>query len=447
MPGTTNGPKRVVIMGAAGRDFHNFNTVFRDNPAYRVVAFTAAQIPDISDRRYPASLAGDLYPDGIPIVPESDIGLLIDAEAVDDVFLSYSDMRHEDVMHMASTVLAQGANFGFLGPNATMLKASIPVISVCAVRTGVGKSALSRHILKWLINEGRKVAVVRHPMPYGDLEKQAVQRFANYQDLDEAEATVEEREEYEPYINIGASIHAGVDYARVLEQAESDADVLIWDGGNNDLPFFRPDLHIVMVDALRPGHETAYHPGEANLRMADLIVINKVDGARPANLEAILRTVQRVRPGVHVIQGDMKVTVSDPGLIFGKSVVIVGDGPTLTHGDMRSGAGVVAAKEHGAAEIVSARPYAVGSLAEVFEQFAHLDQEIPAMGYSEGQLNELGESIRRTPGDVVLDATPVKLNRLIRLDRPVVDIDYEFQERGNALPVILEDFAERFLDV
>jgi len=439
-------PRRVVILGAAGRDFHDFNTVFRDDPSSRVVAFTAAQIPDITDRRYPPSLAGDLYPDGIAIVPESELEALIQREEINQVCLCYSDLSHADVMHKASRTLAAGAGFEMLGPNATMLRASVPVISVCAVRTGVGKSALSRFIVRWLRDRGFRVSAVRHPMPYGDLEKQVAQRFDSSAALDEADVTIEEREEYEPYIAMGATVFAGVDYARVLELAQQDADVLVWDGGNNDLPFFRPDLHLVMLDAHRPGHEIAYHPGEANFRMADVVVVNKIDTAPAENVEALLERAAAMKPEAPLVRGALELRTSAPDAIRDARVVIVGDGPTLTHGGMASGAGSVAARRFGAGEIVDARPFAIGTLAETFRQFPHLRDEIPAMGYSAQQIRDLEETLGRTPAEVVIDATPADLSRRIHVDQTIVNVDYEFAERGEILSTVLEDFGNRFLE-
>ena len=437
-------PARVVIMGAAGRDFHNFNVVFRDNPAFRVVAFTAAQIPDIAGRRYPPSLAGPLYQEGIPIHPEDDLPALIEKEQVDWVYLSYSDLAHVEVMHRASIALAAGASFGLLGPAATMLTAAVPVLSVCAVRTGVGKSPLARHIVRWLRNRGHGVVAIRHPMPYGDLERQAVQRFAADEDLNTAQATIEEREEYEPYLRMGAVVYAGVDYARVLAAAEQEADVLVWDGGNNDFPFLRPDLQIVLLDAHRPGHELTYHPGETNLRMADVLIVNKVDSAPSAGVEQVIATARAVRPGVPVLLGELEVSVDRPELVRGRRVAIVEDGPTLTHGGMAAGAGTVAAERLGAT-MVDARPYAVGAIADVFREFPHLRGEIPAMGYSGGQIADLQTTLQQINADVVLDATPVDLTRLITVAMPIVDVRYEFRERGNELPGILERFERRIV--
>jgi predicted GTPase len=438
-------PTRILIMGAAGRDFHDFNTRFRNDTSSRVIAFTATQIPDIADRRYPPGLAGALYPDGIPIHPEAELEELIQRERIDQVYFSYSDLPHAEVMHRASIVLAAGAGFGLLGPDTTMLRASVPVISVCAVRTGVGKSALSRFIIGWLRDQGFRVCAVRHPMPYGDLEKQAVQRFANYEDLDAAETTIEEREEYEPYIAMGATVFAGVDYAAVLSQAETDVDVVLWDGGNNDLPFFRPDLHFVMLDAHRPGHETTYHPGEANFRMADVIVINKVDSAPRENVEELLARAKAMRPDADIVQGTLDLRIEDPDVIRGARVVIVGDGPTLTHGGLATGAGSVAANRFGAAKVIDARPFAVASLAETFARFPHLGPEVPAMGYSADQIRDLEATLRRVPADIVLDATPAALSRRVRLDKPIINVEYAFAERGNVLPAVLGRFKDEFL--
>jgi predicted GTPase len=438
-------PARAVILGAAGRDFHNFNTVFRDDPSCVVVAFTAAQIPGIAGRRYPPSLAGERYPDGIPIHAEDELPSLIARERVGWVFLAYSDLAHEEVMHKASIALAAGASFALLGPDATMLKASVPVLSVCAVRTGAGKSPLSRHIVRWLAGRGHRVVVVRHPMPYGDLEAQAVQRFARYEDLDAAHATIEEREDYEPHLEQGVVVFAGVDYARVLEAAQREADVIVWDGGNNDFPFFRPDLHVVVLDAHRPGHELAYHPGETNLRMADVLVVSKVDSAPAENVERVIANARRTRPEAPVLLAALEVGVDEPQRIAGKRVVVVEDGPTLTHGGMAFGAGTVAARRYGAAEVVDARPFAVGAVAEAFRAFPHLQGEVPAVGYGERQVADLEATLSAVPADVVLDATPVALRRLLRLDKPIVEVSYRFEERGEELPKILERFEREGL--
>jgi predicted GTPase len=444
-PGGGLTPERVIIMGAAGRDFHNFNTVFRDNPAYQVVAFTAAQIPNIAGRHYPASLAGRLYPDGVPIHPEERLAEMIAEQCVDWVYLSYSDLPHVEVMHVASTVLAAGANFGLLGPRETMLQAAVPVIAVCAVRTGAGKSPLSRHVARWLQARGHRVVAIRHPMPYGDLERQAVQRFACLDDLDAADATVEEREEYEPFVEAGVVVYAGVDYARIVRTAEPEADVIVWDGGNNDFPFVRPDLHVVVLDALRPGHELAYHPGETNFRMADVLVVAKVGSAPAEHVEAILANARTVRPTAPIVLADLDIVADGPELIVGKRVVVVEDGPTLTHGGMATGAGTVAAERFGADEIVDPRPHAVGSLAETFHAFPHLTRAIPAMGYSPSQLRDLEATLRAIPADAIIDATPANLDRLITLGTPIIDVRYEFRERGDTFRHLLEAFEHDVL--
>jgi predicted GTPase len=435
-------PRRVVIMGAAGRDFHDFNVRFRDDPDSRVVAFTAAQIPDIADRRYPPSLAGPRYPEGVPIRREAELAALIRAEDVDEVLFSYSDLSHAEVMHRASIALAAGADFRLLAPASTMLRAERPVVAVCAVRTGVGKSAVSRYVVAGLRDRGLRISAVRHPMPYGDLERQAVQHFATLEDLARAEATIEEREEYEPYLAMGASVFAGVDYARILERAQRDADALLWDGGNNDVPFYRPDLHLVLVDAHRPGHELAYHPGETNLRMADAIVINKVDTADPKRVDEMRRHLEALRPGIPIVLGEMPVVTREPEAIRGARVVIVGDGPTLTHGGMATGAGSVAARACGAAEIVDARSFAVGSIAQAYAAFPHLGPELPALGYGPAQVRDLEETLRRTPCDVVIDATPACLRSRVRIDTPIVEVDYHFSPRGDVLDGLLDRFAE-----
>jgi len=427
-------------MGAAGRDFHNFNMVFRDDPSWTVVAFTAAQIPDIADRRYPAALAGPRYPSGIPIYPESELTALIAGERVGWVFLCYSDLSHLDVMHKASAVLAAGANFSLLGPAATMVKSTVPVISVCAVRTGTGKSALSRYIVRRLRGRGRRVVAIRHPMPYGDLEKQVLQRFATQKDLDDMQVTIEEREEYEPYIEIGATVYAGVDYGRIVAAAQQEADVIVWDGGNNDFPFVRPDLQLVLADPLRAGHELAYYPGETNVRMADVLVLSKVGSASQSQIDEVLGNLRSLRPGRPIVLADLEVRVDRPEPIAGKRVVVVEDGPTLTHGGMAAGAGTIAARQFGAAEVIDARPYAVGSLAAAYRAFPHLQGEIPALGYSAAEVADLKETLRRVPADTIVDATPVNLARLMVLDKPVVDVGYEFSPRGSELDEILDIF-------
>src|SRR6185436_6162166 len=393
--------RRVLIMGAAGRDFHNFNTVYRDDPETQVVAFTATQIPFINDRRYPASLAGALYPDGIQIYDESELVRLIREFAVDDVVFSYSDVSHEYVMHEASTVMAAGANFVLLGPNATMLQPTVPTVAVTAVRTGVGKSQTTRAVAGALKDAGKRVVAVRHPMPYGDLAEQAVQRYAELADLDRYRCTIEEREEYEPHIASGTVIYAGVDYGAILEQAQAECDVLLWDGGNNDLPFYRPNVWIALVDPLRVGHELRYHPGETNLRGADVILINKMDSATPEQVEQLERTIAQTNPTATVAKANSRVTADDPDAIAGKRVLVVEDGPTLTHGEMKIGAGVVAAQRLGAAEIVDPRPWAIGTIAETFERY-DVGHVLPAMGYSDGQLAEMEKIISSADVDVVV---------------------------------------------
>ena len=423
----------VVIMGAAGRDFHNFNVVFRSDPRYRVVAFTAAQIPNIAGRTYPHELAGEHYPDGIPIVPEEKLETVIEAHAVDQVVFAYSDVSHEQVMHQASRALAAGADFRLLGPRSTMLRSCKPVISICAVRTGAGKSPLARMLAAWATEQGYRVAVVRHPMPYGDLAKQAVQRFAGLGDLDEAACTIEEREEYEPHLRQGAVVFAGVDYERILRQAESEADVILWDGGNNDLPFYKSDLEIVLVDPHRAGHELRYFPGEVNLLRADVIVITKVDTADPQKVEAVRRTIRSANPNAPVVESTMPLTVDDASAVRGKRVLVIEDGPTVTHGGMAYGAGVLAAMQFGAALVVDPRPAAVGSLRETFRANPHLDRLLPAMGYGAEQILDLEQTVNRTDCDLVLIATPVDLRRLISIRQPTCRVWYEFRESSGKL--------------
>ena len=422
-------PRRVLIMGAAGRDFHDFNVVYRDDPRYEVVAFTATQIPFIADRRYPAELAGPRYPHGIQIHDEGELTDLIRKLDVDEVVFAYSDVSHEYVMHKASEVLAAGASFQLLGSNATMLYAKVPVVAVCAVRTGCGKSQTTRYIADLLRREGRRVVAVRHPMPYGDLVAERVQRFARIEDLDHANVTIEEREEYEAHILAGTVVYAGVDYGAILEQAQRECDVLLWDGGNNDLPFYRPDLHITVVDPLRAGHERTYHPGETNLRMADVVLINKVGTAEPDQVAAVEASIRELNPAAMVIKADSAITLSEPQLVEGKRVLVIEDGPTLTHGGMKFGAGVVAAQAAGAAEIVDPRPYAKGTLAEVFERY-DVGPVLPAEGYSPAQLGELEETIAATPCDTVVIGTPIDLRHVIRLTRPAVRVTYELEEMG-----------------
>lgn len=419
-------------MGAAGRDFHNFNTVFRDNDSYEVVAFTATQIPDIEGRRYPPSLAGELYPDGIPIVPEKRLNEMIKEEGIHEVVFSYSDITHEYVMHKASEVIAAGADFILLGNNETMLKARLPVISVCATRTGAGKSQTTRKICEYMNEKGTDLVTVRHPMPYGDLEKQSVQRFATYEDLDRHECTIEEREEYEPYINKGMVIYAGVDYGAILREAEKEGDILVWDGGNNDTPFYRSDMHIVVLDPHRVGHETKYHPGEANLKMADICIINKCDSAEEEDIQELEENIKRENPDAEIIRANSPIKVTDPEAVKGKSVIVVEDGPTVTHGEMSFGAGKLAAEKYGARELVDPRDSAAGSIKETFEKNPHLGKVLPAMGYSQEQIKDLEKTIKDSDADIVLTGTPIDLNRVLDVDKPLVHVTYELevQEEG-----------------
>lgn len=420
--------KTVLILGAAGRDFHNFNVFFRQNLDYQVVAFTATQIPDIAGRRYPAVLAGRLYPDGIPIFEEKDLESLIEDYSVDVVVFSYSDISHQNLMHLASRAGAAGADFWLLGPEHSQIASRVPVISVCAVRTGCGKSPVSRLVAAELRKHGRKPVVIRHPMPYGDLAVQAVQRFATLEDLDLQQCTIEEREEYEPHICEGTVVYAGVDYEKILHQAEKEADVILWDGGNNDTPFYKSDLEIVVVDPHRPGHELSYYPGEVNLRRADVLVINKVDTAQQHDIETVRQNIRLNNPRASVCEMACRVTVKDPELVRGKRVLVVEDGPTLTHGEMPYGAGVVAARQCGASELVDPRPYAVGSIRGTYERYQHLTSLLPAMGYSDMQRHELEETIRRTPCDLVIVATPIDLARTIKVERPNLRVTYAVEE-------------------
>jgi predicted GTPase len=423
--------KNIIIMGAAGRDFHDFNVYFRDNDTYRVVAFTATQIPDIADRKYPAELAGRLYPDGIPIHPEEDLTSLIAKHDVREVYFAYSDVSHDYVMHRASQVMAAGASFVLLGPCETMIKSRRPLISVCAVRTGSGKSQTSRKVALLLKEKGRKVAVIRHPMPYGDLVKQKVQRFAAYEDLDKYECTIEEREEYEPHINKGIIVYAGVDYQAILDQAEKEAEVILWDGGNNDFPFYVADLEIVVVDPHRAGHELLYYPGETNFRRADVLVINKMDTAPKEKIEVVLENIRRVNPDATVIRANSPITAPDGAEITGKRVLVIEDGPTVTHGGMAYGAGVVAARKYKAAEIIDPRPFAVGTIKETFAKYTHLDRVLPAMGYGEKQIRELGETINAADCDLVVSGTPIDLRRLVKTNKKLIHVSYELEEQGS----------------
>lgn len=434
--------KKVLIMGAAGRDFHNFNTYFRDNEEYQVVAFTATQIPDIEGRTYPAELAGELYPEGIPIYPEEQLMALIQEHDIDQVVFAYSDVPHEYVMHKASTVLAAGADFRLMGLKTTQLKSSKPVVSICAVRTGSGKSQTTRRVSLILRDMGYKIAAIRHPMPYGDLAKQAVQRFAELADLDKHDCTIEEREEYEPHINNGVIVYAGVDYERILRQAEEEADIIIWDGGNNDLPFYQADINIVVADPHRPGHERTYHPGEANARMADVFVINKVDTADREDILQVSESLRDLNHRALIIEGASPLIVENPGAIQGKRVLVVEDGPTLTHGEMAYGAGWVAARRFGAAEIVDPRPFAVGSIVEVYQKYPTTGDVLPAMGYGDQQIKELEQTIRNADVDLVVIGTPIDLSRILKIDKPTQRVQYELQEIGK--PTLADLLADRF---
>jgi len=423
-------PVRTIIMGAAGRDFHNFNVFFRGNPDYEVVAFTATQIPDIEGRTYPAELAGERYPNGIAIYPENDLIRLIKELQVDQVVFAYSDVQHQYVMHKASLVMAAGADFRLMGLNTTQLKSTKPVVSVCAVRTGSGKSQTSRRVSKILRDMGFRVAAIRHPMPYGNLVRQAVQRFADYHDLEVNDCTIEEREEYEPHLDNGVIVYAGVDYEKILRQAEQEVDIILWDGGNNDFPFYKSDFHIVIADPHRPGHEMTYHPGETNARMADVFVINKVDTASAENVIQVREHLVWLNPSAVVIEAASPLFVDDPEAIRGKRVLVVEDGPTLTHGEMAYGAGWVAARRFGAAQIVDPRPYAVGSISQTFAKYPGTGAVLPAMGYGEKQTKELEETINRAEADLVIIGTPIDLNRLIQINKPAQRVRYELQEIG-----------------
>ncbi|MGB8781269.1 MAG: cyclic 2,3-diphosphoglycerate synthase [Candidatus Bathyarchaeia archaeon] len=434
---------RVIIMGAAGRDFHNFNVYFRNNDAYEVVAFTATQIPGIGGRNYPPELAGSRYPDGIPIYQEEELPKLIRDYDVDQVVFAYSDVSHEYVMHKASIVLANGADFRLMGPKTTMLKAKVPVIAVCAVRTGSGKSQTSRQVGKILKSKGLNVVAIRHPMPYGDLTKQVCERFASYEDLDRYDCTIEEREEYEPHIDNGIIVYAGVDYEKILREAEEEADVIVWDGGNNDMSFYKPDLFIVLADPHRAGHELAYHPGEANLRMADVIIINKVDTADPQKVKLVKENIKLVNPNAMVLEAASPITADKPEAVRGKRVLVIEDGPTITHGNMPYGAGVIFAQKFGAGAIVDPRPYAVGSIKEAYEKYRHLGAVLPALGYGGKQVAELKETIDRTPCDVVVIGTPIDLRRVIVIKQPTVRVKYELKVLG---PVSLEHVLDEFIE-
>ena len=404
---------KVIIMGAAGRDFHNFNVFFRNNDTYEVMAFTATQIPGIEGRTYPTELAGPNYPNGIPIYPEEELPKLIKKHDIDQVVFAYSDISHENVMHKASLVMANGADFRLMGPKTTMVKSKVPIVSVCAVRTGSGKSQTSRMVAKILKSKGLRVAAIRHPMPYGDLREQIWQRFASYDDLNKHKCTIEEREEYEPHIDNGIVVYAGVDYERILREAEKESDVIVWDGGNNDMPFYKPDLNIVVADPHRPGHELTYHPGETNIRMADVVIVNKVDTADPEKVKLVKENIKMVNPNARILDAASPVTADRPELIKGKRVLVIEDGPTLTHGNMPYGAGTIMARNSGAAEIVDPKPYAVGSIKESYKKYTHLGAILPALGYGDKQVAELKETIDRIPCDVVVIGTPIDLRREI----------------------------------
>jgi predicted GTPase len=421
-------PTKVVILGAAGRDFHNFNVLFRDDERYEVVAFTATQIPDIEGRTYPPELAGRLYPEGIPIRPEEELRELCETQGIHEAWFSYSDVPHVYVMQKASEVIGWGPHFGVCSARRTMLESSRPVIAVTAVRTGVGKSQTSRYLSRILRKMGKKVVAVRHPMPYGDLTRQACQRFATYEDLDRYECTIEEREEYEPHIDNGFVVYAGVDYERILRQAEEEAEVILWDGGNNDTPFYKPDLHITLLDPHRPGHELSYYPGHTNFLMADLLLVNKVGTAEPEAVEQVLENCRRHNPGAKVLQCRSTITLDKPELVRGKRVLVVEDGPTLTHGGMSYGAGWFAAEQAGAAEMVEPMPYAVGSIRETYEKYPNARRVLPAMGYGDEQIRELEETIRATPADAVVEGTPIDLSRVLSVDKPVAEVTYELEE-------------------
>jgi len=424
-------PRNVLIMGAAGRDFFNFLVRYKDDPSVRVRGFTATQIPGIESRRFPASLAGPLYPDGIPIFPEEDLPSLIVRFDIDEVVFSYSDVDYNYILHRASIANALGADFVLLGTRRTMLIANVPVVAVTAVRTGSGKSQTTRRLAQILMHHGKKVVVVRHPMPYGELAEQAVERFATYEDLDRFHTTIEEREEYEPHVEKGIVVYAGVDYERILRQAEKECDVLLWDGGNNDTPFYKPDLHIVVADPLRPGHEITYYPGETNFRMADVIVINKIDTAKPEDVATVRTNAHEVNPDAVIVEAGSPITLADPEPIRNRKVLVIEDGPTLTHGGMAYGAGALAAERFGASEILDPRPYAVGSIKTTFKKYPHLGKVLPAMGYGPKQIKELEETINAVPCDVVVSGTPVDLGRILKANKPVAHVRYELDEIGH----------------
>ncbi len=431
----------VIIMGAAGRDFHVFNTYFRDNQAYDVVGFTATQIPNIDGRQYPTELAGKLYPDGISIYPEEDLEELVKDKGVTQVIFAYSDISHEDVMHKASTVLSTGADFRLMGPENTSVESTKPIISVCAVRTGVGKSQTTRRVSDILKKMGKKVVAIRHPMPYGDLKEQICQRFASYDDLDKHKCTIEEREEYEPHIDNGIIVYSGVDYEVILREAEKEADIILWDGGNNDFSFYKSDLNIVLVDPLRAGQEINYHPGETNLKMADVIVINKIDSADKKGVEIVRENIAKYNKDAKIVEAASPIKVEDGDAIKGKKVLVIEDGPTLTHGGMKYGAGMVAANKYGAKEVVDAKPYAIGSIKETYEKYSHLENILPAMGYGDKQVSELEEMINEIDCDLVISGTPIDITRIVDTNKKIVRVAYSLQEIGDPnLEDILKDF-------
>lgn len=435
--------EKVIIMGAAGRDFHNFNVYFRDKSRYKVIGFTAAQIPTIEGRLYPPELAGDLYPEGIPIHPEAQLAELIQKHKVDLVVFSYSDVPHVEVMHKASIAMAQGADFIFIGASYTMLKSEKPVVAICAVRTGCGKSQTTRKVCTILRELNKKVVVVRHPMPYGDLRTQTVQRFSSYEDFEKNQCTIEEREEYEPLVDQGIVVYAGVDYGKILKEAEQEADIIVWDGGNNDTPFYKPDIHVVLFDPHRAGHELRYFPGETNMLMADIAIINKVNTASLAQVELVRKNIERHAPNARIVLAESPVLVSNPEQIRGKRVLVVEDGPTLTHGEMPYGAGLIAAKTYGAAEVVDPRPYAKGTIREIYLLYPHTGPVLPAMGYSSDQVQDLEDTINNAPCDLVLFATPIQLTRILSINKPTIRVRYEYHDHDH--PYLEEALIDRLV--
>lgn len=435
---------KVIIMGAAGRDFHNFNVYFRNNSNYEIVAFTATQIPDIAGRKYPAELSGPLYPEGIPIYSEEELPDLIKTKQIDQVILAYSDLPYQYVMNKASVVLASGADFRLMGPKNTMLKSNLPVVSICAVRTGCGKSQTTRKVSEILKEMGYKIAVIRHPMPYGDLREQIWQRYENYADLDRYNCTIEEREEYEPHLDRGNILYAGVDYQEILTRAEKDVDIIVWDGGNNDLPFYKPDLHIVVTDPHRAGHEMTYYPGEANLRMADVVVMNKIDTADLDKINQLRENIHQLAPEAILIEAASPLTVDHPELIRGKRVLVVEDGPTLTHGEMKFGAGIVAAQKYGAKEIIDPRPYAIGTIKDTYTKYPRIGTLLPAMGYGKKQIQELEDTINAVDCDIVIIGTPIDLSRIIKINKKSIRVKYELQEIGR--PDLEEVLSQKIKD-